>query len=285
MNNLLIALCMWMCSVTLAHADVSVGIGLPGISIGVNVPSYPALVPVPGYPVYYDPRANSNYFFYDGMYWIYEGDNWYASSWYNGPWQLTEPDYVPLFVLRIPIRYYRHPPEYFHGWRADGPPHWGEHWGRGWEEHRSGWDHWDRGSAPRAAPLPAYQRSYSGEHYPRAQEQQRSIQSDHYRYQPREQATQQHFQQQNNVNRERPEQKMQSPVQQRPSSQDRVQPNQQRQPQQIQQTQHPQAEPQDRSNGNKPESHGNDRGNQGHNNKDESHRDQGRNDENRGRDH
>ena len=67
---------------------------------------YPQLVPVRGYPVYYAPQLNSNYFFYDGMYWVYQRDNWYASSWYNGPWGLVAREAVPLYVLRIPVRYY-----------------------------------------------------------------------------------------------------------------------------------------------------------------------------------
>ena len=124
-----IVLWMLLCSITSAAAQVSVGIGLPGVSIGINLPVYPQLVLVPGYPVYYAPQVNSNYFFYDGMYWVYQRDNWYASSWYNGPWELVAPEAVPLFVLRVPVRYYRRPPAYFRGWRADAPPRWGEHWG------------------------------------------------------------------------------------------------------------------------------------------------------------
>ena len=110
----------WMlcCSVTSAVAQVSIGIGLPGVSIGINLPVYPQLVQVPGYPVYYAPQLNSNFFFYDGMYWVYQGDNWYASSWYNGPWGLVGPQYVPPYVLRIPVRYYRVPPPYFRGWHG-----------------------------------------------------------------------------------------------------------------------------------------------------------------------
>jgi len=102
-------------------------IGIPGVHIGVNVAVYPRLVRMPGYPVYYDPRANWNYFLYDGLYWVFQEDNWYASSWYNGPWQLVRPDDVPLFVLRVPVRYYRRPPVYFRGWISDAPPRWGEH--------------------------------------------------------------------------------------------------------------------------------------------------------------
>jgi hypothetical protein len=203
MRYLLVASSLLLGSVTSAQAQVSIGIGLPGIDIGINVPVYPELVPVPGYPVYYDPRANMNYFFYDGAYWVYQGDHWYASSWYNGPWQLVGPDQVPLFVLRVPVRYYRQPPAYFRGWRADAPPRWGKHWGHDWERRRGGgWDRWDRRSAPRAAPLPVYQRPYSGDRYPRAPEHQHSIRSEQYRYRPREAVTRQRFEHRGTAGRE-----------------------------------------------------------------------------------
>jgi hypothetical protein len=229
MQRVLIVLAMALGLVTFANAQVSVGIGIrgSGLSIGINFSSYPHLVPVPGYPVYYYPEGNSNYFFYDGLYWVYEDDNWYASSWYNGPWDLIDPYYVPVFVLRIPVRYYHRPPVYFRGWAADAPPRWHEHWGRDWNSRRSGWDQWDRRSAPRPAPLPSYQSQYSGSRYPRAPEQQYSIRSDKYRYQPHESVTQQYWQQQKT---------QRAPAQQQ----------QQRQPpaaQQQQQTQRPQTEP------------------------------------------
>jgi len=189
----LIVLWMLVCSTTTALAQVSIGIGLPGVSIGINLPLFPELVRVPGYPVYYAPRLHSNFFFYDGMYWVYQRDNWYASTWYNGPWSLVGPEFVPLFVLRIPVRYYRDPPAYFRGWRADAPPRWGEHWGREWEQHRSGWDKWNRSSAPPPAPLPVYQRKYSGNRYPRA-EQQQTLRRQNYRYQPRDALVRPHYQ-------------------------------------------------------------------------------------------
>ncbi len=193
MRNVLIVLWMLLCSITSAVAQVSIGIGLPGVSIGINLPVYPKLVRVPGYPVYYAPQVNSNYFFYDGMYWVYQGDNWYASSWYNGPWGLVAPEAVPLFVLRVPVRYYRQPPAYFRGWRSDAPPRWGEHWGNAWAQSRRGWDNWNRGSVRPPAPLPAYQGQYSGNRYPRV-EQQHMLQSQNYRYQPRDTVVQQHYQ-------------------------------------------------------------------------------------------
>jgi len=186
---------LWMLIFTLgpAAAQVSIGIGLPGAGIGINVPAYPRLVRVPGYPVYYAPQMRSNYFFYDGMYWVYQRDNWYASSWYNGPWGMVRPEVVPLFVLRVPVRYYRQPPPYFRGWSSNAPPRWGAHWGSDWEQRRSGWDQWNHSAAPPPAPLPVYQRQYSGSRYPRA-EQQQVMETRQYRYQPRDEVVQQHYQ-------------------------------------------------------------------------------------------
>lgn len=188
----LLALWLMMGSVMSAEAQVSIGIGLPNLSIGINLPIFPELVPVPGYPVYYAPGVEANYFFYDGMYWVYRDDNWYVSSWYNGPWGFVSPEDVPLYILRVPVRYYRQPPVYFRGWRSSAPPRWGQYWGRDWERRRRGWDRWDRRSAPSRAPLPRYQQQYSGDRYPRAEEQ-RSLRDRQYRYQPRDRAVRRHF--------------------------------------------------------------------------------------------
>lgn len=194
MRYLLLALSLAFCAAVPAQAQVSFGVGYPGVSIGINLPAYPRLVPVPGYPVYYDPQVNGNYFFYDGLYWVYENDAWYSSSWYNGPWQPVDPNYVPLYVLRVPVRYYHRPPAYFAYWRGDAAPHWGEHWGYGWASRHTGWDHWDRRTAPAPAPLPHYQRGYSGDRYPHAVEQQRTLHTQNYRYQPNEAISRQYYQ-------------------------------------------------------------------------------------------
>ena len=179
-----------------SSAQVSIGIGLPNVSIGINLPVYPELVIVPGYPVYHAPRLEANYFFYDGMYWVYHDDHWYASSWYDGPWWFVGPEFVPVFVLRIPVRYYRRPPVYFHGWRHDAPPRWGHHWGHEWERHRSGWDRWNHHAVPLPAPLPVYQRQYSKDRYPRQVEHQQEIQKQNYRYQPHDPIVRQHYKEQ-----------------------------------------------------------------------------------------
>jgi hypothetical protein len=193
MRRVIVLVLMALFSATSALAQVSIGIGMPGVSIGINLPMYPQLVRVPGYPVYYAPQLSANFFFYDGLYWVYRDDNWYASSWYNGPWRPVVRDYVPLFVLRVPVRYYRQPPPYFRGWQRDAPPRWGERWGHEWEQKRSGWDTWNHKSAPGPAPLPTYQRSYSGERYPKAERQQ-ELHRQQYRYQPRDPEVRQHYQ-------------------------------------------------------------------------------------------
>jgi hypothetical protein len=138
---------------------------------------------------------NSNFFFYDGMYWVYQGDNWYASSWYNGPWSIVAPQVVPAYVLRVPVRYYRAPPPYFRGWQSNAPPRWDQHWGPTWQQQRSGWDNWNRRSAPPPAPVPYYQRQYSGNRYPQG-DQQQAIHNQNYRYQPHDANVRQQYPQQ-----------------------------------------------------------------------------------------
>jgi hypothetical protein len=175
-----------------ASAQISVGINTPGFSIGINLPVFPELVVVPGYPVYYAPTVNADYFFYDGLYWVFNvGDGqWYSSSWYNGPWVFVEPVYVPQPLLVVPFRYYRVRPVYWGGWAYDAPPRWGQHWGRDWESRRTGWDRWDRHRPQAVAPLPLYQRSYPGDRYP-APSQQVIIHNEYYRYQARDAQVQQ----------------------------------------------------------------------------------------------
>lgn len=194
MRRLLLALSL-LAPLATVHAQIGVEIGLPGVNIGINLPVYPQLVLVPGSPVYYAPRANSNYFFYDGLYWVYRDDNWYSSDWYNGPWQSINPVDVPRFVLRVPVRYYRQPPSYFRGWQANAAPRWGDHWGRDWSAQRHGWNDRKQYATPRPAPLPSYQRKYTGDRYPGAREQQQVIRAENYRYKPREAVTRQHFEQ------------------------------------------------------------------------------------------
>jgi hypothetical protein len=176
-----------------AAAQVSVHIGIPDVRIDYRVATYPYLVRVPGYPVYYAPRLAANYFFYDGMYWVYRRGNWYASYWYDGPWAVVEPISVPVALLRVPVRYYRDPPQRFTAWRYDIAPRWVEVWGPSWEQQRYGWETY---ALPAIAPLPLYQRQYVGSRYPTALSQQTMLQSRYYRYQPRDTVAQTFYRQQ-----------------------------------------------------------------------------------------
>lgn len=204
-RNTVILLGMLMTSVACVNTPVSVGAAFPHTRIGFNLPFYPELVVVPGYPVYYAPSLEVNFFFYDGIYWIYQDDNWYLSSWYNGPWGFVQPEAVPLVILQLPVSYYRQPPAYFSGWQLDAPPRWGDHWGRDWEQHRSGWDKADRHVDVKPAPLPIYQKQYSGNQYPKLEKQQQEIQQKSYRYEPRDPEVQKHFEvQQRRRQQERP---------------------------------------------------------------------------------
>lgn len=100
-----IALCLSLGCMTPVMAEVSITYPIPGVSFGLNLGGYPVLQRIPGYPVYYAPRLDRNYFFYDGLYWVFEDDIWYTSSWYNGPWGRVDPFYVPDYLLRVPVRY------------------------------------------------------------------------------------------------------------------------------------------------------------------------------------
>ena len=160
--------------------------------IDVDLPQYPEMLPVPDSPVYYAPSVDSNYFYYDGQYWDYFNDRWYASPWYNGPWAYVDPVYVPTYVLWVPIRYYHKHPAHWHGWNVNGPPKWGQHWGNDWQARHN---EYYRGSPRNSAraPLPEYQRTYTRANYPRAVPQQSMLHSQHYTYRPQERIVQQHY--------------------------------------------------------------------------------------------
>jgi len=161
--------------------------------IDVDLPAYPEMQPIPESPVYYAPGVDSNYFFYDGLYWDFNNDGWYASPWYNGPWQYVDPVYVPTYILWVPIHYYRRPPHYFHAWQGHRAPHWGERWGRDWQRRHNEIYRGTTNAATRA-PLPQYQRQFTRANYPRAPQQQSAIHGQNYLYQPREQVARQAYQ-------------------------------------------------------------------------------------------
>lgn len=154
----------------------------------LRVSSYPDLVLVPGLPVYYAPRLGHNYFFSDGLYWVLEGDRWYSSYWYGGPWRYVAIEYVPVYVLRVPVYYYRRPPTWFGRWHPQQPPHWSDRYGRDFEARHPGWRQWNPRALPPPAPRPDYQRHYHGRDYPATEQRQRELRERHYRHGPAREA-------------------------------------------------------------------------------------------------
>ena len=184
------------CSAAPAAAQVSINIGLPSVNIGINIPVFPESSLCRSTPVDDAPRMGINYFFYDGMYWVYQGDSWYASYWYNGPWTIVAPAVVPVYILRVPVRYYRHPPAYFRAWRARMPRRAGGSTGgvNGSSVEADG----TGGAAvllrhpPRCPGPPA---AVCWERYPRG-DQQQTLHRQNYQYQPHDSVARQHYQQQ-----------------------------------------------------------------------------------------
>jgi hypothetical protein len=160
-------------------------IGPPGADPGLRVPLFPYLAPVPGCPVYVASGMAANYFYFDGLFWIYRGGGWFAGIWYDGPWGLVPAEVVPMPLLWVPVRSFRDPPAGFRAWQGMEPPHWGEVWGAAWEARRSGWEQWDRHSAPALARLPGYQKGFAGPRYPRPEEQW-DLHNRNFRYHPGE---------------------------------------------------------------------------------------------------
>jgi hypothetical protein len=64
----LMGLVLLLSTAASAAAQISIGIGVASIDMGIHLPALPTFSIVPGLSVYYAPSANSNVFFYDGMY-------------------------------------------------------------------------------------------------------------------------------------------------------------------------------------------------------------------------
>lgn len=156
------------------------------VALGIHLSNYPDLVVIPGMPVLYDPHLMANYFFYDGSFWVFEDDDWYRSDWYNGPWMWVDRNEVPVFLLRVPVRYYNRAPLYFRPWAREMAPRWSLRWGNEWERRHRNWDRWDHKSAPPPAPPPVFQRQFPRERYPSTPEAQQRLRQHHYPYRPRE---------------------------------------------------------------------------------------------------
>ncbi|HZP39865.1 MAG TPA: hypothetical protein VFE48_25615 [Methylomirabilota bacterium] len=136
MRVLLVALLVLLAAASTAQAQVQVH-----VDIGFHLPAPPRLVVVPQVPVVkYVPVADTpaNIFFYDGQYWAFQGNGWYVSRGYNGPWIVVAPQFVPRPLLIVPVQYYHVPPGHWKKWNRAHAPHWREEWGPEWADKR-GW--------------------------------------------------------------------------------------------------------------------------------------------------
>lgn len=115
----------------------SVGHAQVHIDIGLSLPAPPHLVIVPRTQVRYAPQVNENLFVYGNQYYWYRDNRWYVSARHDGPWVFLAPEVVPRPILAVPVRYYRHRPADWNGWRHDAPPHW-----KHAKHHRD--DRWER---------------------------------------------------------------------------------------------------------------------------------------------
>ena len=94
------------------------------VRLNLGIVGPPALVAIPASPVEYAPDLGADHFFYGGRYFVFADGIWYASSGYDGPWDIVDPAFVPGPILAVPIAYYRVVPRPWASWRRDRPPRW-----------------------------------------------------------------------------------------------------------------------------------------------------------------
>ena len=103
------------------------------VNIGINLGAPPQLAPVPGTVVMYAPAVPENYFYYDRQYYVFLNGAWYVGESYRGPWFSIAPEYVPVPILRVPVRFYHRPPPPWRKWHREAAPRWEGRWGRRWK--------------------------------------------------------------------------------------------------------------------------------------------------------
>ena len=131
-------------------SSAGVGQAQVSVNVGINLPAPPSFVIVPGTPVAYAPAVPANYFFYGGQYYVFTGGVWYTGPWYNGPWVVVAPEYIPLPILSVPVRYYKAPPPHWKHWRHAAPPRWDPVWGHEWKKAHKEYEKEYKASAKQA---------------------------------------------------------------------------------------------------------------------------------------
>lgn len=107
-------------SLALSETNVNISIGAPAIP----VPALPRVV-FQAPPLFLAPPALGFYIgvdmpydmvFISGSYYLFQGNNWYRSSHYNGPWATVRHEHLPQSVRKYKIDRIRHHRE--HEYRA-----------------------------------------------------------------------------------------------------------------------------------------------------------------------
>ena len=194
MRKSLLVVCVLLCSITSAGAQVSVGIGLPGVSIGINLPVYPQLVRSPATRSTTRRRSIRTISSTTACTGSTSGTTGTRVPGTTGPgdwWhrrrcRCTSCAFPCAITDNLPCTFAAGSRMRRRAGASTGAM-------PGNSVGRDG----TTGTAARVppAPLPAYQRQYSGNRYPRV-EQQQVLQSQHYRYQPQDAVVQQHYQEQ-----------------------------------------------------------------------------------------
>src|SRR5437764_13812028 len=108
-TSIVIALAAGLLAAPARGADVHIGIniGVPPPPPPIVVETPPPLVVVPRTPVYYAPGVPYNFFYYDGLYYVFHAGYWFSATTSRGPWVYARR--VPRPVRAVPVRYHTVP--------------------------------------------------------------------------------------------------------------------------------------------------------------------------------
>jgi hypothetical protein len=85
----------------LAETSISINIGPPAVVVA----SPPEMVVIPNSMVYYAPGVEVDLLFHKDYWYTRNGDRWFRSRSYNGPWKVVGRRVVPVEIVRVPRNY------------------------------------------------------------------------------------------------------------------------------------------------------------------------------------
>jgi hypothetical protein len=85
----------------LAETSVSINIGPPAVVVA----SPPEMVVIPNSLVYYAPGVEVDLLFHRDYWYTRNGNRWFRSHSYNGPWNVVGRRAVPAEIVRVPRNY------------------------------------------------------------------------------------------------------------------------------------------------------------------------------------